>query len=310
MTESLRLRGVRLDPGAIEVQMAKSHARARLFGRPAEPIRLGRFVILRRLGSGGMGVVYEAYDPQLDRKVALKLLRSDVSASAAPTSRSRLDEAFEAGVDVRLGVTAWAGFVNGPTAHGLPKPVIALADLNRSWLMSFDKLIVAAGRRDLGFAFPGWELPGVMGAAALHALIHRYHAFAGRRILVLGGGRLGFGTALDARREGFDVAAIVEAAPAFSAPKDMIEAAETIVAVAEDEGAAVREEAEAAADGADRRTTTFRNRWRPIRVRCRTSTTCTWNRPTRSNTFPRSRGRRSRRSRSRRPADRSRRRRA
>lgn len=92
MNESLRMRGIRLDRDAIEVQMARSQARARLFGRPAEPIRLGRFVILRRLGSGGMGVVYEAYDPQLDRKVALKLLRSDVGASAAATSQSRLDE--------------------------------------------------------------------------------------------------------------------------------------------------------------------------------------------------------------------------
>lgn len=140
-------------------------------------------------------------------------------------SLPRLEEAFETGVDVRLGVTAWAGFVNGPTAHGLPKPVIALADAGRSWLTSFDKLIVAAGHRDLGFAFPGWELPGVMGAAALHALIHRYRAFAGRRILVLGGGRLGFETALDARRHGVDVAAIVEAAPGFSASKDLVEAA-------------------------------------------------------------------------------------
>ncbi|MGH6880666.1 NAD(P)/FAD-dependent oxidoreductase [Hypericibacter sp.] len=139
-------------------------------------------------------------------------------------SHPRLDEAFEAGVDVRLGVTAWAGFVNGPTAHGLPKPVVALADVNRSWLTSFDKLIVAAGRRDLGFAFPGWELPGVMGAAALHALTHHYRAFAGRRILVLGGGRLGFETALDAKHSGIDVVAIVEAAPVFSAPNDVIEA--------------------------------------------------------------------------------------
>jgi tetratricopeptide (TPR) repeat protein len=39
--------------------------------------RVGRFVPIACIGKGGMGVVWSAYDPQLDRKVALKLIVDD-----------------------------------------------------------------------------------------------------------------------------------------------------------------------------------------------------------------------------------------
>jgi tetratricopeptide (TPR) repeat protein/predicted Ser/Thr protein kinase len=50
-------------------------------------MHVDRFRIVARLGGGGMGVIYEAYDPELDRMLALKLLRPDTSTSRA---RARL----------------------------------------------------------------------------------------------------------------------------------------------------------------------------------------------------------------------------
>jgi tetratricopeptide (TPR) repeat protein len=44
---------------------------------PARGSTISRYVVLERIGQGSMGVVYAAYDPELDRQVALKLLRPE-----------------------------------------------------------------------------------------------------------------------------------------------------------------------------------------------------------------------------------------
>jgi eukaryotic-like serine/threonine-protein kinase len=65
---------------------------------PALPLLLergtavARYVVLEVLGAGAMGVVYAAYDPELDRKISLKLLRTDVNhgGSRGDEARARL----------------------------------------------------------------------------------------------------------------------------------------------------------------------------------------------------------------------------
>jgi serine/threonine protein kinase/tetratricopeptide (TPR) repeat protein len=58
--------------------------------------RVERYIILKCVGQGGMGAVYAAYDPQLDRRVALKLLLSSPGDDDTSGGRARLQREAQA----------------------------------------------------------------------------------------------------------------------------------------------------------------------------------------------------------------------
>jgi tetratricopeptide (TPR) repeat protein len=84
--------GVALEETRVSVLRAEAPggALSAALGRGAV---IGRYIVLDRLGAGAMGVVYLAIDPELDRKVALKLLkhaRDEPSGSMSEGARTRM----------------------------------------------------------------------------------------------------------------------------------------------------------------------------------------------------------------------------
>jgi hypothetical protein len=121
--------------------------------RPREPVDaapplargtvLDHFMILDRLGAGGMGVVYSAYDSRLDRKVAIKLLRPgsagdaqarlvrEAQAMARLTHANVLTvhEVGAVGSDVFIAMELVAGADLGSWLAARPRSVRAILDV-------------------------------------------------------------------------------------------------------------------------------------------------------------------------------------
>jgi len=217
------------DPSALDGKLAGPEEHAQVLVIGAGPAGVAAAIEAARLGASVVLIDENPLDPQLfgldvpllyggrmSGSVQRRSIEQILSASPA------LEQAVELGVDVRLGVIAWGLYVNGPALRALPAPMVSLADENRSWMCGFDRLVLATGGRDVALAFPGWDQPGVVGANGLHALLQRYDAFAGRRIVVLGSGELGARTALMAHGRGLEVAAVVEVLGSAQASPDAL----------------------------------------------------------------------------------------
>jgi thioredoxin reductase len=207
------------DPSAIDGKFAPPAEHAQVLVIGAGPAGTAAAIEAAKLGAGVVLIDENPVDPGLmgldtplfygGRFSGAARRRGGVTESLLAANPG-LEEAIGLGVDVRLGITAWGLYVNGPALRALPAPVVGLADEERSWMCGFERLILATGARDVALAFPGWDQPGVVGANGLDALIRRYDAFAGRRIAVLGGGYTGVNAALAAHARGLEVAVVIE----------------------------------------------------------------------------------------------------
>ncbi|MGI8820663.1 MAG: serine/threonine-protein kinase [Chthoniobacterales bacterium] len=123
------------------------------------------FVVVETLGAGGMGAVYKARDTRLDRMVALKVLRRELSAD--PTEAARLEQ--EARVTAAVNHPNVVQVYSTGTAHGQIYLVMELVDHG-----SLDDLMAQHGRlAESDVLRAGIQVAKGLQAAQAKGLIHR-----------------------------------------------------------------------------------------------------------------------------------------
>src|SRR6185503_7596079 len=77
----------------LEATTAAERPRAATRGALLRGQSIGRYIVIDRIGAGGMGVVYAAFDPELGRRVAIKLVPTGNDGTSSRGKQRRLREA-------------------------------------------------------------------------------------------------------------------------------------------------------------------------------------------------------------------------
>lgn len=115
-----------------------------------------------------------------------------------------LAEVEKSGVEVMLDSTVWGIF--GTRTLGIIRN-------QKNIYLRANKILLATGAMENALAFPGWTLPGVMGAGAIQTLINISRVLPGRRVIMIGSGNVGLIVSYQLLQAGAEVVAVVEAAP-------------------------------------------------------------------------------------------------
>jgi NADPH-dependent 2,4-dienoyl-CoA reductase/sulfur reductase-like enzyme len=88
-----------------------------------------------------------------------------------------------------------------------------IQDNSKAKFVEAKKIIMCCGASEKSIVFPGWTLPGVMGAGGVQTLINVYRVLPGRRFLMVGSGNVGLVVAYQILQAGGELVALVEALP-------------------------------------------------------------------------------------------------
>lgn len=116
-----------------------------------------------------------------------------------------LKECARLRVRTLLNAAAWGLYRDG---------YIGVCDRDNGFLVKGRKVVIATGAGENTLCFPGWTLPGVMGAGAAQTMVNYYRVRPGSRALMVGSGNVGLIVSYQLLQAGIEVKAIVEALPA------------------------------------------------------------------------------------------------
>ncbi|MGB9677089.1 MAG: NAD(P)/FAD-dependent oxidoreductase [Candidatus Ratteibacteria bacterium] len=109
-----------------------------------------------------------------------------------------------------LGVEVWLNSV----VYGIFKDkVIGVIKDGKNILVKAKGIIVATGAIENPLSFPGWTLPGVMGAGACQTMINIHRVLPGKKVLMVGSGNVGLIVSYQLLQAGADVVGVIEIMP-------------------------------------------------------------------------------------------------
>jgi NADPH-dependent 2,4-dienoyl-CoA reductase/sulfur reductase-like enzyme len=165
-------------------------------------------------------------DPHFMKKVDVLVIGAGPAGMAA--TRAHQSGARVAMIDDNgsAGGQIWRGMRNLPLetpgietlfgtqviAPGSRERTLLLEDARKAFELGFDNLILATGARELFLPFPGWTLPGVMGAGGLRALVKSGMEIRGKSVVIAGSGPLLLAVAAHLRKAGARICGRLERA--------------------------------------------------------------------------------------------------